>query len=309
MILNEIKQFFENIKLFRGFLNESASENDIIKYIENHEWVYIYYTGDEKTASGYRTIRPYVLGTSKAGNLVLRGWQDNPKNSWHFSNRATRPDSYNHDYWQDSEGVKPGWRMLRLDKISKIYPTGKKFIDSNGLVMIPAGYHEGGDDDMTSIISYVSTKKEPDFNYKYDKEPSGDNLKRTDISKLKWDSIRRGNKNAKKITSQDITKLSNIASNVLKKSKGSQLVVIDDKNNFQLISIADKERQNIPDSAIVGGLANLYDTLVKQNATPDQKFFTDTKNNTLRQLKDNQANSKINEDLPTIPFDKKSFFK
>lgn len=313
MILNEIKLFFENIKLFRGFLNESASENDIIKYIENHEWVYIYYTGDEKTASGYRTIRPYVLGTSKAGNLVLRGWQDNPKNSWHFSNKPTRPSknpsmelSKNHDFWIDNEGVKPGWRMFRMDKIQKIYPTGKKFIDSNGLVMIPLGYHEGGDDGMTNIIAYVSTKKEPDFDYKYDKTQQGDTLNKNQVATAKWDSIRRGNNQSRKINSDDIVKLSNIASNVYKKGKGTFTVVIDDKKNYQLVTNKDIESKNIPDTAIVGGLANLYDTIVKKNVEPENKFFNDTKNKTLTNLKtDNNTNNKEN---PTIPFDKKTFF-
>lgn len=305
-MLNELKILFNNIKNFRQVLNESVGEGDIKKYIENHEWVYIYYTGDDNVAKGYRTIRPYVLGTSKAGNLVLRAWQDNPKNSWHFQNRPTRPDSLQHDYWSDHEGSKPGWRMFRLDKISKIYPTGKNFVDSNGLVMIPAGYHEGGDKDMTNIIAYVSTKKEPDFEYQYDKETYGKQLTKGEITKEKWNSIRNGNKNTKTITSDDVNKLSNIASNVLKKGKGSFLVVIDDKGNYQLITPKQRDVNNIPDTAIVGGLANLYDRVVKGNAPSDKKFFDDIKNKTMKQVTNKQE---ISEELPHIPFEKKTFFK
>lgn len=305
-MLNELKIFYNNVKNIRHLLTEAVGENDIKKYIENHEWVYIYYSGDDKVASGYRTIRPYVLGTSSAGNLVIRAWQDNSKNSWHFSNKPTRQDSQYHDYWNDNEGTKPGWRMFRLDKITKVYPTGKRFNDSNGIVMIPAGYHEGADADMTSIITYVSTKKEPDFEYKYDREKYGDNMSRAEVNKLKWDSIKKGNKHSKSITSQDVTKLSDVASNVLKKSRGNFIVVIDDKNNFQIISAKDKDRQNVPDTAIIGGLANLYDTMVKKTAQPDQKFFNDIKSKTLNQVGEKQ---KISEELPSIPFEKKPFFK
>jgi hypothetical protein len=305
-MLSEFKILFNNIKNFRHLLNEGVGESDLKKHIENHEWIYIYYTGDDKVAKGYRTVRPYVLGTSKAGNLVLRAWQDNPKNSWHFQNKPTRPDSRGHDYWSDHEGEKPGWRLFRLDKISKVYPTGKKFIDSNGLVMIPAGYHEGADKGMSSIIAYVSTKKEPDFEYQYDKDFYGQEYTRGEINKQKWDSIKRGNKNSKNISPQDVTKLSNIASNVLKKGKGSFLVAIDDKGNYQLITPKDKDKYGIPDIAIVGGLANLYDTLVKSNAPSDKRFFDTIKNKTLSQVGSKQE---IAEELPSIPYNKKTFFK
>ena len=173
-MITEGKILFDNIKNIRHLLTEGVGQDAIKTAIENHEWIYIYYNAESeegKNASGYRTVRPYVLGTSKAGNVVLRGWQDNPKNSWHFDNRETRDDSKKHDYWSDREGVKPGWRMFRLDRISKVYPIGKKFNDSNGLPMIPPGYHEGGDDGMTSIIASVSTKREPiDITYDKDQE-------------------------------------------------------------------------------------------------------------------------------------------
>lgn len=314
-MLNEIKILFNNIKKFRHLLTEGVGDKDIIDAIQNHEWVYLYYTGDENNKSGYRTIRPYVLGThKKSGNKVLRAWQDNPKNSYHFDNRPTRNDSQYHDYWVDEEGTKPGWRMFRLDKISKIYPIGKKFHDSNGLVMIPAGYHEGADKDMSSIDAYVSTKKEPDFEYKYDKEFYGQELSKTDVNKLRWDSIRRGNKNNRKITATDVVKLRDIASNVYKKGHGNFLVVIDDKNNYQLITTTDKDKKNIPDTAIVGSLPYLYDTLVKKNTPADNKFFNDQKN----KLKINQTSSELTpeeklmkeyENLPKIPHERKTFFK
>ena len=336
-MINEVKILFNNIKNFRNLLTERVGQDVIIKSIQNHEWVYLYYNaGDEegKNATGYRTVRPYVLGTNRAGNTVLRAWQDNPKNSWHFDNRATRNDSQGHDYWSDSEGAKPGWRMFNVDKISKIYPTGKKFNDENGLPMIPAGYHEGGDDDMTSIIAYVSTKTEPDFDYKYDKTIQPDEISKGDQDKAKWDSIRRGNKNSKQITADDVIKLRDVASRIHKTAHGNYLVVIDDRQNFQLMLAKDKVKQNIPDTAIVGSLPYLYDSLVKQNAPADDKFFNDTKNRTQSDLRlktqdtQNQPepeikgndNNKDNVDLedmssmketnsPSIPHKKMTFFK
>ena len=315
-MLTEVKILFDNIKNFRHLIIEGVSGNGIVDAINNHEWIYLYYTGDETTASGYRTVRPYVLGTNKSGNKVLRAWQDSPKNSFHFDNKPTRPDSQNHDYWTDSEGEKPGWRMFRVDKITKILPIGKKFNDSNGNVMIPAGYHEGGDDNMTSIEAYVSTKKQPDFDYKYDKtvQPTG----RTNQELEKWDSIRKGNKNRKKITSNDVIKLRDLASRFHKKSHSKYMVVIDDRNNFQLVTANDIKSQNIPEPAIVGSLPYLYDSIVKANAPADDKFFNDIKNKTqvdLEQKKQKEMNkgfSKIQEvekNLPQIPFERKTFFK
>jgi hypothetical protein len=316
-MINEDKEIFENIKNLRYLLTEAVGQDAIIKAIQNHEWVYIYYDAqneDGKNATGYRVVRPYVLGTNATGKTMLRAWQDNPKNSWHFINKPTRGDSQYHDYWSDSEGVKPGWRMFDTAKITKIYPIGKKFNDNNGLPLIPAGYHEGGDKDMVSIIAYVSTKNEPDFDYKYDKEYQPDVKTKTEISKEKWDSIRRGNKNRKQITSNDVVKLSDIATHVQKSAKGNYLVVIDNKNNFQLITRKDAEKQNIPDIAIVGSLPYLYDSLVKKNAPANDTFFNNVRNSTQTKLRlNNQAagETEVSENklLTTIPYKIRTFFK
>lgn len=184
--------------------------------------------------------------------------------------------------------------------------------------MIPAGYHEGGDDNMTNIEAYVSTRKDAGLGYKYDKEFKGQPIPKADVTKQKWDSIRKGSKNKRKITAPDVTKLRDIATNVFKENRGKFLVAIDDKNNFQLIHVGDKDRQKIPDEAIVGSLPYLYDSLVKGNAPADDKFFTDMKNKTqtdLEQKKQSEMNKgfqeiqEIDKKLPSIPFERKTFFK
>jgi len=320
-MISEVKILFNNIKNFRNLLTEGVGQDVIKKAIENHEWLYIYYNADNKegkNAGGVRTIRPYVLGTNKSNHVVLRAWQDNPKNSWHFNNKPTRPAdnpdmaaSQYHDYWSDHEGVKPGWRLFDVDKISKVYPIGKKFNDSRGGPMIPAGYHEGGDKNMTSIIAQVSTSDKPDLDIKFQKDVQIDKISKGDRDKAKWDSIRRGNKNRKKITADDVVKLSDVASRIQKTAKGNYLVVIDDKDDFQLMFTKDKDKQNIPDIAIVGSLPYLYDSLVKGNAPADEKFFNDVKNKTQAEI--NSANTtepQIGENKnSTIPYKKMTFFK
>ena len=299
----------ENIKIFRTLLTEGVGEGDIIDAIQNHEWVYIYYDGDDNTQMGYRTIRPYVLGThNTSGKRVLRAWQDNPRNSFHFKNGKR---GLYHDYWVDDEGQKPGWRLFRVDKISKVYPIGKKFHDSEGNVMIPPGYRADSDKniDVTSG-HFVSRLKQPEINYLPSKYQGTPDKTRYDLIQQKWNSIRNGDKNRRKITPNDVNKLRHIASNVYKKNRGSFYVVIDNKNNFQLMQIKDKEKQGIPDKAIVGTLTHLYDTMV--NPVQSDKLYRDN----LNQIKSKGLGTgepltmKENEQKnSTIPYKKTTFFK
>lgn len=287
-MLLEVKKLFENIKHFRHLITESVGQGDIEKYLQNHEYIYIYYGGDENNKRGYRTIRPYVLDTSTAGNLVVRAWQDRGK-SVSFSSPDRRPE---HDYMADVDGKEvPGWRMFRLDKIEKVYPTGKKFNKSDGSVMIPPKYKEGSDKDMTSIIAYVSTNVEP-------VEPA--EVTPPEVAGVKtkrWDNFTNGNKNNRKINSDDVVKLRDIASRVYKEKIGGFLVVINNNNDFEIINAKNKDK--VPQNAIVGGLANLYDTLVRK--TPPEDFFRKSKDKLNNELKENN--------LPSFPHNIKTFFK
>ena len=300
-MLTEVKILFDNIKNFRKLLTESVSDADIIKYIENHEYLYIYYSGDGENKKGYRTIRPYVLGVSTSGNRVIRAWQDNKKNSHTFDTRPTRSDSYGHDYWTDEGGTKPGWRMFNIDKIEKVYPTGKRFHNNDGSVMIPPKYKEGSDKGMSSIIAYVSSKNEPVLEPTAPTEPT-----QAGIRKTKWDDFTRGNKNNRKITADDVLKLRDIASRVYKKSRGSFLVVINNRNDFDIINIKDKTK--VPQNAIVGTLTNLFDTLVKQKSPKEDSFFKNSSEIAKKQRQEELNKLKENES-PTIPYEKKTFFK
>jgi hypothetical protein len=190
--------------------------------------------------------------------------------------------------------------------------------------MIPAGYNESGDADIHAITAQVTTKTQPQGEEKPDDGMYGGEMTKKERYKAKWDSIRNGNKDNKKITPQDITKLSKVASNVLKKGKGSFLVVIDDRNNFQLITVNNREKQQIPTQAIVGGLANLFDTMVNANTTHDQSFFNKQRNKVKQSMDVNSSEPESNDTEPEsndvesdvnndesqkIPHNKSSFFK
>jgi hypothetical protein len=101
------------------------------------------------------------------------------------------------------------------------------------------------------------------------------------------------------MSADDVVKLRDIASRVYKKKHGNFLVAVDDKNNLHLITPQQKQKQNIPDTAIYGSLPYLYDTLVNPNKKPDDKFF---------KTKLSQA-QQLSEENPSIPYKKMTFFR
>jgi len=299
-MLSETKILFENIKTFRRLITEAVGQNDMVKYIENHEFIYIYYAGDGDNKRGWRTIRPYVLGTSPAdGGLLLRAWQDLGKST----SKSLNLRGNKHDYWTDnSDGkVKAGWRMFRLDKIEQLLPIGKKFNYSNGSVMIPPDYKEGSDKGMASIIAYVSTEKAPVPVSGATTPPPVQTGERVG----KWDRFQRANARNKKITPDDVMNLRNKVQKVLKEKIGNFIVAINDRNEFEVVRA--ENANNIPKAAVVGNLPNLYDTLVKQPVPTDSFFKTGSEK--LKSQMGSQNNQTNNPESPTIPFDKKSFFK
>jgi len=58
----------------RGLICEIASVDSVVNAIKNKQKVVIYYDGDEPGGRGLREVEPVCLGTSKAGNKVLRAW-------------------------------------------------------------------------------------------------------------------------------------------------------------------------------------------------------------------------------------------
>lgn len=141
--INENKQLIDNVKEFR-ILTEWVNRNDVVDAIKNADIVYIYYAGDETVNRGYRTVEPYALGRSTAGNLVLRAWQ-----------QAGSSDSKGTAKRENDEV--PGWRLFRLDGITTFMKTFKKFDPKN-----PRPKYNPNDKGMSEIIISVDPTKDVD---------------------------------------------------------------------------------------------------------------------------------------------------
>lgn len=125
----------------KTILSEGASQKDIIKYIKEKRLINFRYDspvpGQESNEGYYRNCELYVLGVSKAGNLVVRAWQTN-------SSSSTHPNEL------------PGWRMFRLDGISEILPVNQKFdADVETLNRTRPKYNENDRDMVRIIISIL----------------------------------------------------------------------------------------------------------------------------------------------------------
>ena len=114
----------------RGLILEIASLDSVQTAINNRNVVAIYYDGDEPGGKGIREVEPVALGKSKAGNLVMRGWDR--EGSSHTAYKGEQP--------------LPGWRLFRLDKILSFNPTGENF------TQMRPGFNPQGDKRASRII-------------------------------------------------------------------------------------------------------------------------------------------------------------
>lgn len=117
---------------FKQFLKESSNNTEelIKKSIQNRNTILFYYEGDKNIDRGYRWVEPVAFGISKKGNKLLRAFQikEHPSKSGHI----------------------PMWRLFRVDRISKISTSLKKFN------RVRKGYNPDGDRGMSEVI--INTK-------------------------------------------------------------------------------------------------------------------------------------------------------
>ena len=92
----------------KGLICEIASMDSVMDAIKQKQKVVVYYDGDEPGGKGLREIEPVCLGVSKAGNKVVRAWDE--EGASHTAYKGEQP--------------LPGWRLFRLDKILSNKPTG-----------------------------------------------------------------------------------------------------------------------------------------------------------------------------------------
>lgn len=300
-MLGEVKIFFDNIKHFRHLITEGVSDKTIVDAINNHKYLYIYYDGDDNNAKGWRTIQPYRLGLLRLsdktespnnGRLALRAWQDKgDSESFKYGDKLGRhrPD---HEYW----GVEPGWRLFIVDNITKVHPTGKRFIDDNGNVIIPPKYNEGGDNVIPVAIASVTTAKA--------QQP----LKTTGLGSVVEPDVLTRNAAvlSRKATKSDIEGLWRKAKDVYKKAPNNFIVIINPKGDFDLRLAGTKDRLK-RNEKYIGDLVALYGKYVKPPATTDpevDRFIEKGKKDTLQRL-----NVSEKENMKKIPVEKKTFFK
>ena len=124
----------------KSLICEIASIDSVVDAIKQRQKVIVYYDGDEPGGRGLREIEPVCLGVSKAGNKVLRGWDD--EGASHTAYKGEQP--------------LPGWRLFRLDKILSIKPTGEVYNTPR------PNYNFNGDKSMVSVI----------INAKFDNQPT-----------------------------------------------------------------------------------------------------------------------------------------
>ena len=108
--------------VLKSLILEGVRVDDLMDAVENHKVCRIYYEGDTIENPGNRIIQPYVYGVSLTGNDVVRVWQEGGVT--------------------DSEV--PGWKLMRVDRMSKFEPTGDTF---DG----PMELYNPNDKDMTTI--------------------------------------------------------------------------------------------------------------------------------------------------------------
>jgi predicted DNA-binding transcriptional regulator YafY len=123
----------------KGLLCEIASIGSVQDAINRKQVITIYYDGDEPGGRGIREVEPVALGKSKAGNLVMRGWDR--EGASHTAYKGEKP--------------LPGWRLFRLDKILSLKPTGEVYNQAQ------PGYNFNGDKSMVSIITIAKFDNNP----------------------------------------------------------------------------------------------------------------------------------------------------
>jgi predicted DNA-binding transcriptional regulator YafY len=123
----------------KGLLCEIASIGSVQDAVNRKQVITIYYDGDEPGGRGIREVEPVALGKSKAGNLVMRGWDR--EGASHTAYKGEKP--------------LPGWRLFRLDKILSLKPTGEVYNQPH------PGYNFNGDKSMTSVITIAKFDNNP----------------------------------------------------------------------------------------------------------------------------------------------------
>jgi len=256
----DFKYFLNKVRVF---LNEGVGESTLVDAINNKKYLYLYYAGDDTIMRGYRIVKPYTLGKTKKGDTVLRAWQIEGLSD---SNSSFSPKRrLDHEYFitntKDEKGTEKtmevsGWRLFRVDKISKVLPKGTRFDD------IPP-YYNPNDKQMVSIIASSPLDKGADVDY----EKGTVDRKKT---------VKYGSKINKEIIKKDVEELYRRVVKVSKRPASRYFVFHDNKGGFDVTT--EKQYENIPEENKVGNLSDLYYDFVLKDKPRDEKFFGKMRN-------------------------------
>jgi len=281
--INETKLLFENINDIRLLLTEAASQSDIVDAINNHKIIYIEYNdpnGDPK-GNGYRTIEPYLLGTSIHGKLSIRAYQQ-AGSSWSFTTRKRKifgnpkkigPARREHEYFYDKSMVRPGWREFRVDRIVSFTPTGKYFSTAPDKIR---PLYNPNDKGMASIIAAVQptgvekTQITPDNQGIVQQLPTGK-------TSGGYQGMEKIAIKQKELNKDIVDRLYNLVLYQYKKKSSEMLVV---SRNGDIVLDYEKNRNKYRPEEVLGNLKELYlkfNPAKNKSLKADQFFNNDKK--------------------------------
>jgi len=264
----ENKILLNNIKEFRkGFLNEGVGAGRIEDAINAHEVLYVYYVGDERSVSGYRTIKPFVIGTydytnaesgtpgKSNGEIVVRVWQD-AGNSYSMHHKKGQKPRLGHEKFNGPHGMQAGWRLFKLRGITSVMPTGirfqpQKYFNVNGVTYNP------DDKDMINITAAIQ-KGGSEF----------------DKQSKEYKKFFTATDKTRDITKDEVEELLQIARSHRKEAYRKFWVVQLENGGMGLKTEKQLEKQNVPDSAIIGNLKDLQNKfIIEPNLNTNDPFF------------------------------------
>lgn len=112
-------------EITKSILNEGVSNDDINDAINNHKYVTINYEGTDGTHNGVRMIKPVAFGCTSAGHPVIRAFER----------------------FGDTKTFVPGWKYLRVDRISSWKALDKTFSEPDDL------FNPKGDKTMSVVYN------------------------------------------------------------------------------------------------------------------------------------------------------------
>lgn len=263
----EVKILLDNIKNFRkGFLNEGVGAGRIEDAINAHEVLYIYYVGDERSASGYRTIKPFVIGDynrfnddgepiKNNGEIVVRAWQD-AGNSYSYKHQKGNKPRDGHEKFAGPHGQQPGWRLFKLRGITSVMPTGIRF-NPEKYFSVGGVQYNPNDSEMTAIKAAIQ-KGGSDF----------------EAQTKNFQKFFKASAKTRDITKDEVEELLQIVRQHRKEAYRKFWVVELENGGMSLKTEKQMEKQNIPDESVVGNLKDLYNKfIVTPNMKKDDDFF------------------------------------